>query len=204
MEELTDIQKFQAQAYFNDYQAMISKINWFMSLQFKLFTPLVSFVSLGVAAYNHDYHIAGVWVTTGVVQIIAITYLFALYEVYNHVRYIETELKPKLAGLISLNTGNFWSYEKLLKKGGKAHSTTIGDAIFPVGISLISLLVSLYIRGRSVGFHMFYGWADLIGMFATILLLAKTIHSAKRTVDMRKMFEESILHEDPSPQETTP
>ena len=45
-------------------------------------------------------------------QLVILTYYFALYEVYNHVRYVETKLKPKVAELLELNPDSLWGYEK--------------------------------------------------------------------------------------------
>lgn len=114
------------------------------------------------------------------VQVTVLTYYFALYEMYNHVRYVETQLKPKVADLLKLNPNSFWGYEKYLKMTGKANNPLFGD----VGPALASLLaVVLAAVSRIPG----SGW-DYFGSMVNGVLLVLTIISVIRVVKVRKGF----------------
>ena len=99
--DMSDVQKLQVQAYFSEYQAMMARVNWFMSLQFIPLTPLVAFLAIVGAVYRFlEPHLIA-WTTAAVVEVAVLVYYFSLHEVYNHIRYIEVTLKPRVAALLN-------------------------------------------------------------------------------------------------------
>ena len=181
MNELTEIHKLQAQAYVAEYQAMVTRINWFMSMQFVPWAPLVTFLALIAATYSYFAPILVAWGAAAMAQVAVLVYYFALFEVYNHVRYIETELKPRMATLLTLETDLFWGYEKFLKRHGKANDPLFSD-LWPVALSGIAF--ALAALNRIPG----SGW-DYVGSLVTGFLLVLTITSALRVVKTRRAFE---------------
>ena len=188
MGELTDAKKAQVQAYVAEYQTIMTRINWFMSMQFVPVGPVVAFLALIGAIHAFFDPILVAWGTAGVAQCAVLTYYFALYEVYNHVRYVETKLKPQLASLLKLETDSFWGYERYLKKFGKANDPLFGDLLPVIPSALAFILAALtripeWIPGS--------GW-DCAGLLLTGILLLRTVVSATRVVKVRRDFETAM------------
>ena len=172
--------KLLVQVHVADYQAIATRISRFMALQFVPWPALVVFLSLVASTHKLFDPILLAWGAAGVAQVAVLTYYFALYEVYNHVRYVETELKPNLAKLLALSTDSFWGYEKYLKKTGKANDPLFGD----IGPALVSVVaVTLAALARIPG----SGW-DYVGSLVNGLLLVLTATSAIRVVKVRRDF----------------
>ena len=184
MGELSDAQKLQAQAYFGEYQAMMTRVNWFMSLQFMPLVPLVGFFSFIAITRSSLDPILIAWGTVGVSQIAVLIYYFALHEVYNHVLYLETKLKPKVAILLELNTDSFWGWERHLKQFGKAYDPRFGDRV-PAILSAIAFLVAYIIAVTRMPAS---GW-DCLGTVITGSLLYGADVLAKRVEKVRGEFE---------------
>jgi len=185
MEKLTDAEKAtQVQAYVAEYQAIMTRINWFMSMQFVPVGPVVAFLALIGAIHASFDPILVAWGTAGVAQCAVLTYYFALYEVYNHVRYVETKLKPRLAILLKLDTDAFWGYERYLKKFGKANNALFGD-LWPAIVSVLAFILAAIKRTPGSG------W-DYAGSLITGFLLLLTVISATRVVKVRKDFETAM------------
>lgn len=185
MDELTDAEKAQVQAYVAEYQAIMTRISWFMSMQFVPVGPVVAFLTLIGATHASFDPILVAWGTAGVAQCAVLTYYFALYEVYNHVRYVETKLKPKLASLLKLETNSFWGYERYLKKFGKVNDPRFGD-LLPVIPSALAFILAA--RTRIPEWIPGSGW-DYAGLMLTGILLLRTVVSATRVVKVRRDFE---------------
>jgi hypothetical protein len=156
-------EKLQAQAYFAEYQAMMTRMNFFMSLQFTLWAPLVAFLTLVFGAYaaplSTDIKSALFWGAAVVTQLVVLVYCFALHEVYNHAFYIETRLKPQVAELLDLARESFWAWERHLAAEGKANNPGFGDFL-PDAISGLALIVAFVTAG--------WNW---LGVLATSALL---------------------------------
>ncbi len=172
--------KLVVQAHVADYQAIATRITRFTSLQFVPWPALAAFLTLVGGTHKLFDPILVAWGTAGVVQVAVLTYYFALYEVYNHVRYLETELKPKLAELLKLNTESFWGYEKYLKKTGKANDPLIGD-VGPAFVSLLAVVLAAVSRIPGSG------W-DYLGSVVNGFLLVLTVTSVIRVVKVRRGF----------------
>jgi hypothetical protein len=129
---LSEVQKLRAQAYSNEYQAMMTGMNLFMTLQFMPLVPLIAFWTIVANTYirfnDHPVELILVkWGAVAVTQIACLVYYFSLHEVYNRVLYIETELKPKVAVLLHQATNSFWGWERHLRRFGKANNPRFGD-----------------------------------------------------------------------------
>lgn len=172
--------KLVVQAHVADYQVIATRISRFMSLQFVPWPALAAFLILVGTTYKLFDPILVAWGTAGVVQIAVLTYYFALYEVYNHVRYVETNLKPKVAELLKLNTDSFWGYEKYLNGTGKANDPLYGD-VGPAFVSLVAVVLAAVSRIPGSG------W-DYLGPVVNGVLLVLTATSAIRVVKVRKGF----------------
>ncbi len=180
-EELSDTGKALIQVHSSEYSAMVTRINRFMSLQFVVWPVLI-----GALTFIWTEHSKGnlpavlvAWGSVFAVQFASQNYNFALYEVYNHVRYIEQVLRPRVVAL--LHTDAVWEYERYLNRTGKAHSAWIGDVAPAVG-SLATLLLSAYWRWNDWEVSDFWGFA-LNG-----LLLIQVSLTACRIVMVRKDF----------------
>lgn len=178
----TEILKLQVQAHVADYQVIALRVSRFMSLQFVPWPTLAAFLTIVAGTQKLFDPILLAWGTAGVVQVAVLTYYFALYEVYNHVRYLETELKPKVAVLLDLNTESFWGYEKYLKKTGKAYAPLFGD-VGPAIASLLAVVRAAISRKTESG----SGW-DQFGLALNVFLLVLTGASVIRVVKVRMGF----------------
>lgn len=127
------------QAHFIEYQATVAKIGRFESLQLIIWGVLFAFVTLA-ASIVHQAQL--IWVSVIAAQIVVAIYYFALYEAYSHTRYIECDLRPKVAGL--LHTDLVWRCEKYIRRKGKSLSPLIGDIFFPLSVSFIAVLVPIW------------------------------------------------------------
>ena len=170
-------QRLVVQAHVADYQVVTVRISRFISLQFVPWPALAAFLT--VAYYTHTFFdpVLVAWGTAAGAQIAVLVYYFALYEVYNHVRYIENELKPNMAKALSLNPDQFWGYERYLKKTGKANSALWGD-ITPAAISFLAVIIAALFRIPGSG-------ADYIGSILNAVLLVVTVTSVIRAVKVR-------------------
>lgn len=134
--------------YMTEYSAILGRINTFITLQFFPWPPLAVVLALVVNAFNgqkFDSLTAAfiIWLTAVAAQVAVSIYLFALFEVYNHARYIETELRSKLSQMTGISS--IWGYEQFLKKTGKANSPKIGDR-YVLLISVLAITLALYAR----------------------------------------------------------
>jgi len=186
-ETLSDAATLLVHAHLAEYQTITARISRFMSLQAVPWPALVAFLTIVTIAYEKGLFdpafIALVaWGAAFVAQLAVQTYYFALYEVYNHVRYVENELRPKLAAL--LGTGSFWGYEGYLKKTGKANNPLLGD-LGPAAISIAAIILASALRWKS--------WAasDFLGLAINGLFLTVTGLTASHVVKVRKDFAEA-------------
>jgi hypothetical protein len=168
------------QAHVADYQAIATRISRFMSLQFVPWPGLAVFLTLVATTHRLFDPVLVAWGTAGIAQIAVITYYYALYEVYNHVRYVETVLKPNLARLLCVHSDAFWGYERYLANTGKANDPLLGD----IGPAVVSFLATaLAAIARIPG----SGW-DYLGSILNGVLLVVTVTSVIRVVKVRKGF----------------
>lgn len=181
-----ETQRLQLQAYLGEYQAMMARVNFFMSLQFMPVAPLVAFLAAVAVAHKYlELHIVLlVWVSAGVTQIAILVYYFALHEVYNHVQYLETKLRPRVAALLLLRVDTLWGWERHLKKSGKAYGAWVGDvapAIFSAVAFAVSTAVALLSEPASL-------WNCLAVLFTGGLLFGAALLS-RRVMKVRHDFE---------------
>jgi hypothetical protein len=183
---MDELHKLQVQAYVAEYQAMMTRMTWFMSMQFVLSPPSVAALLSSIAAGNHKL-IPFLWVAIPVFQFTPLIYYFALHEVYNHALYIETILKPKIGTLLHLDTGSFWGWEKHLKKYGKAHNPLFGDLV-PAALSGIGYVVTTIIA--VTGTQTFW-WNCLVIVITGTLWVGASV-LGNRVVKARKDLETAI------------
>jgi hypothetical protein len=192
MNESTDVQRGQqVQAHYAEYQAIMTRINWFMSQQFMPFVPTVGFLSFVAVAHGSLGPIVSTWGVVVMLQIGSLIYYFALHEVYNHVRYLELCPKPKVASLIGLNVNLFWAWEAHLKNVGKANDPRLGD-FAPTILSAGSFFVGSYLIISSDPAP---GWGAiwncvLAGISGSLWFLA--VRVGLRVVAVRKTFEDAV------------
>lgn len=171
-------------AHIAEYQALANRINGFMALQFVPWPPLVVFLTLVATVYKYELFDPTIvalvaWGAVVVVQVAVLVYNFALFEVYNHVRYIETKLKPKVATL--LGTDSFCGYEKYLKETGKVNNPLIGDCGLLV-FQLAAIILATYCRWTN------WSKLDSFGLAVNGFVLFFTAYTAIRIVKARKGF----------------
>jgi hypothetical protein len=180
MDTDTEVLKLVVQAHIADYQVIASRISRFTSLQFIPVPALGAFLTVVVGTHKLFDPILVAWGTAGVVQFGVLTYYFALYEVYNHVRYLETKLKPMVANLLKVEPESFWGYEKYLKKTGKGNDPLFGD-VGPVFVSFLAVLLAALSRIPPSG------W-DYFGSVVNGFLLILNVTSVIRVVKVRRGF----------------
>ena len=76
---MDELLKLQVQAYLSEYQAMMTRIKWFMSMQFMPVAPLIAFFAFIAIAHNFLNEIVVVWGAAVVTQIAVLIYYFALH-----------------------------------------------------------------------------------------------------------------------------
>jgi len=182
---LSDALKLLVQAHFTEYQAIVARISRFVSLQFVVWPVWVAFLILVATRYETKKlsPILFAWGSVLATQCAVQIYNFALYEVYNHVRYIENALRPKVATL--LGTDSFWGYERYLNKTGKANHPLIGDIAPTVGSLAMIGLATLW------RWHSWSKW-DFLSL-AIIAIVFNVIRlSAFRIVKVRAEFSNTV------------
>ena len=173
-------------AYCAEYNAMATRINTFIALQFVPWPPLAVLLGLVVNAFKiHDGRTFEpttasliIWLTVMAMQVAVFVYCFALYEVYNHARYVETELRPKLSTIIGIDRN--WGYEKFLKRAGRANNPNYGDRGV-LGISILAILFGIYLQWNS-GLKVLDG----ILAMANVFVLYKATGMVSRVVKARE------------------
>jgi hypothetical protein len=159
-----------------------------MTIQFVSWPLLLAFLSLVASTFRdgvfgHPERALVIWGCAFAAQIAVLVYNFATYEIYNHVRYVETRLRPKLAALIGTNS--FWGYERFLSKTGKANDPLFGD----VG----PLLVSLGAIGlASVAQWDCWSQWDLLGLSWNGLVFIGAVAMSLRVIAARKGFLDAV------------
>jgi hypothetical protein len=185
-----ELVKLRAQAHFSEYQAMMARGTFWMSMQFMPLAPLVAFFAL-VCIVTKDHQVAPelvAWGTAGVTQVAILVYYFSLHEVYNHARFIEMDLKPDVAALLEWQGNKFWGWERHLKDLGKAFSPAIGDQV-PIGLSCIALIAAMYARWCPL--HSIW---DGVGLTATVGLFVATAVLGTNVVKVRKQLQRSATN----------
>jgi hypothetical protein len=193
MDELFELQKLQLQAHFYEYQAVMTRINWFMSLQFIPLAPLAGFLAF-IFIVRNSHPILVVLGAAWVTQCAIFVYYFALHEVYNHVRYLLTTLKPKVAILLQLDTNLFWGWEEHLKKFGKANDPRFGDFV-PAAISLIAFIISAFIAITNKLALSCDFFQMIVFILFLVLLFSQSLGAvvlARRVAQVRREYEATI------------
>ena len=181
--------KLQLQAYVAEYQAMMSRTTWFMSLEFSALLPIIGFFT----AYRYiDPNLVAWWLAL-TVQSTLLVYCFALHEVFNNVLYIEAKLKPKVSVLLKLSANQFWGWERHLKQSGKANDPGIFDKI-PATISVFAFLAASF-----VAVYKAYpsGW-DCLGAVVSGCLSINAVGIARRIGKVRKALGGSCITSQPT------
>ena len=173
--------KLQAQAYLAEYQAMMTRMNAFMAMQFAPLAPWIAFLAFVAAAPLH--RVVVVWGTALVTQVGVFIYCFALYEVYAHARHIEIEIKPRIALLLNLETDSLWAWEKHLKQHGKAAPALLGDAM-PTVFSAAAFIAGLIWMEWT-----WWPWWNWLGPFLSFVLMCANISQARRIIAVRRDLE---------------
>jgi hypothetical protein len=95
-----------------EYEALMTRNTYLMTLQYSLLPAGILFVSLGVPLWsgNYDHNRLLIWSVYTVLLIVAIIWTDALWELYNNVLYLEQELKPTVRR--ATEATEFWMYER--------------------------------------------------------------------------------------------
>jgi hypothetical protein len=170
------------QALLAEYQAMTSRIVLFMTIQTVPWPVLAAYLGAVVTAYfnglfTHVPVALVAWGTVLVTQFAVHAYYYALFEVYNHVRYVEQQLKPQMAKL--LGTDSFWGYEHYLNKTGKASSAKLNDVAF--AFISVGVMASVWNWRWAT-----WGGGDTWGAAINGLFLVLTLWSVIRTLIVQK------------------
>jgi hypothetical protein len=197
-EEGSEVQKLQLQVYLSEYQAMMTRVNWFMSMQSLPLVPLIAFFAFVATADNYFKYdpILVTWGVVSVTYVAAVIYCVALHEVYNHLVYIETDLKGRVAVLLQINRDSFWAWERHLKRVGKAQNQTFVD-LAPTLIAFLPFIVavSLAVNRTLASGCKAMGW-DLLGLTTAGSLMIAVVVLTRRVIKMRKTLEASIQRVD--------
>ena len=185
MDELSDVQKLQSQAHIAEYQALMTRMSWFMSLQFMPVVPTIAFFSFVALTQDALGPFVVTWGAAWVVQVSVLIYYFALHEVYNHALYIEANLKERLSPILRLDATSYWGWERHLKEFGKANDPRFGD-IIPASLAAIAFLSATFwamTRCRQSW------WWDCLGFFVVGLFLIGVVVLAMRVLKVRTKLE---------------
>jgi hypothetical protein len=195
MNDLSDRKKAMLQVHCVDYQVMVARISRFIGLQFVVWPVLVTFLTFVLVEFLKErpqsQHLSFLWAAALATNLAVQTYYFALHEVYTHVGYIETTLKPRVAiqiglasfGVLGRDSGltSFWSWEQYLRKKGKAYDALWGD-LFPTLFSVVAVLSPLYLYTG-----VWSGW-DFAALMVDGLFLRGICGTALRIVRARTVF----------------
>jgi hypothetical protein len=157
-----------------------------MSLQFMPVAPSVAFLAIVAAAAAHGQFDSRLlaWVTADWLAVTSFIYYFALHEVYNHVRYVEIKLKPRVARILQLSTRSFWAWETHLKQLGKSNSPLVGD-LAPAAVAAIAFVAAAGFAFTTAPDD----WRNWIGVLASAPFVIASIAFARGVVSVRHEFE---------------
>jgi hypothetical protein len=187
----------------------MTRVNWFMSMQSMPLVPLIAFYAFVATADNYFKYdpILVTWGVVSVTYIAAIIYCVALQEVYNHLLYIEADLKKKIAVLLDLRIDSFWGWERYLRQGAKHpnHAFQVGKPWSQVFVDLVPTAIALApftwatatalqrIVNSAVGTVDWHSWLwDLVGIGIGGLLTLFAVALTARVVKARKVLEAAL------------
>lgn len=114
--------------------------------------------------------------------------IVALDEVYKHLLYIETALKPRIANIVPMMPTSFFAWERYVRSKGKAGKPWVFDTV-PVGIALVALVIAIVLAAaRRTPGECLPTW-DIVGLVLTgvalllVLRVRKSVRASGRSLD---------------------
>jgi hypothetical protein len=181
-ESRSETDKLRLQVYIAEYQAMMVRVNWFMSLQTTCWLALPTFLTF-VAAVGKDIDPVLIqWGAATVVEMLIFLNLVSLDEVYKHLLYIETNLKPQLAGFSHMPLNSFFGWERYVRAKGKAGDPSVFDTA-PPGVALVTFFIATSLTLSRTDSGKWPSYGDILGLAlasgALILVGFVTVHARK-------------------------
>jgi hypothetical protein len=102
-----------------EYNTLTTRATYFINIQFVLLTALIAWIVVIGQIWNPKIDYLLNWGLLLGSQIIGVINANMAWETFSIVRYIESDLKPKIRHLIKKDS--FWSYESylIIQRGGK-------------------------------------------------------------------------------------
>lgn len=105
-----------------EYQALTTRITYLITMLYALWPVTLTAIGLATLQWGPNRQGLVEWTILLLSEILAVAFYFTSCEIYTHVLYLETELKPKLAEITSYSA--FWGWESWLAKfKGGLHSS---------------------------------------------------------------------------------
>lgn len=160
------INELEIDLHIAEYNALTTRTTYFINFQFILLTALFAWIILIASVWDSKFVIIFSWGLLLGAQVIAIINAFITHEYYTIIKYIESDLKPKVIKLIKNNS--FWGYELfLINERGKKNSKNWRLffeflAVIFSGVVIIAIFI-----------YRFHDWifGDSIGLFFNLILL---------------------------------
>ena len=166
-----------------EYNTLTNRCTYFINIQNILITALIAWIILIGTVWSSKFECLLMWGLLIGSQIIAIINASIAYENYNIIRYIESELKPKISKLI--RNENFWNYELYLIKQRRTikyeNKWLIIFDYLPVILLLFEMIIITILR-----FCHWHYW-DCLGVILNSILfvaiISKTIQTSKLRIN---------------------
>jgi hypothetical protein len=105
-----------------EYQALTNRITYLITMLYALWPVTLTAIGLAALQWSPNHRALVEWTVLLLCEILAVAFYFTSCEIYTHVLYLETDLKPRLAKFTSYS--EFWGWESWLKNfHGGLHSS---------------------------------------------------------------------------------
>lgn len=167
-----DLNRIEIDLHIAEYNALTTRCTYFTNIQNLVLSVLVIWltVMIGLWIKNPTYYIS--WGTILGSQIFGVISAVLLYEEYNIIRYLESELIPKIETLIPKK--QFWQYQTFLITQRKE-----SYKIWEFGTVIFTVMIIIGISLSRIPWEL----GDLFGLILNLLALfvftSKTYSAAK-------------------------
>lgn len=148
-----------------EYNALTTRVTYFINFQNILLTALIAWIIFVASLWDSQFENIISWGLLLGAQVIGIINAYFTNEYYTIVKYIESDLKPKIVKLIK--NESFWGYEPfLIIERGKKNRNNWRLAFEFLAVILSGVIIIAIFIYR---FHNWI-WGDSLGFFLNIIL----------------------------------
>ena len=171
--------EIQINLHIAEYNALTNRCTYIINMQSIILTVSVTWILIFVSLWNSISNNVIIWGFFLGGQLIGWIGSIMNYDLYNIVRYIESDLKPRVNEIVK--NESFWGFELYLKKARSNFHVAISE-IGGVIFTLIMFLILLCYR-----FQYWQKW-DWVGLILNLVLLIAYTHKARSAMKLLSKF----------------